>query len=819
MSIPLKRTKFASPISPTIYALLGALVGCTILSSQPRLIELLNQGSLLGNLALHPLRRNNLFEVIGCLAALIFALYLPLLIRRLTATVSEAARAGKSEMRLITAAESNADAVLMYDCIRNRSGEISDFKFTFLNRSAERMIGVDREHVLGKNLLEVFPALCEPGRLAIYREVVETGEPAVLELTHPLLKNDDSPARHHVQVVKLQDGIAMTVTDVTLRAQYKEDLTRALSFNKSVVTCSPFSIIVPDKAGRITCINPAAERMLWYKESDLLGHSYTDLHDFHEIVLRAEELSSQFGLDVDSDHHVFRLTPEKGLIDEREWTYIRKDGSRVPVQLCVSALRDANECVTGFLGISYDLTEKKRAEEYIYHVAHHDPLTGLPTRTLLRDRLEVFIERARRSQQNLAVMMVDLDNFKRVNDSLGHQAGDTVLCEISRRLKACVRKSDTVARMGGDEFVVLLPDLRSAADAHEICQKILASVAQPIHVGRHDIIVTASVGIGLFPDCGDIDALFKNADLAMYNVKARGRNGSEVYTPELAMPGLEQLQMESALRKALDAGEFEIVYQPQISFTTSKVIGVEALLRWNSKALGPVAPNIFIPIAEEIGLIVPIGEWVLVEACKEIATLQKRLGVECSVAVNISPRQFQRKDFPATVERALHASGLKPHQLELEITEQLLMVDSEESLEIMERVRKLGVRFAIDDFGTGFSNMAYINRFAVDRIKIDRSFISRCDVDSTSRAVTSAIITLARSLDIEVIAEGVESQEHVEMLTQMSCDQAQGYFYSRPLKPADLERFAFQSLQEFSVVAGSNAILNQVPPTVLASMA
>src|ERR1700679_1361256 len=243
MSISLKRTKFASPISPTIYALLGAIVGCTILSSQPRLIELLNQGSLLGNLALHPLRRNNLFEVIGCLAALIFALYLPLLIRRLIATVSEAARAGKSEMRL------NAAAVLMYDCIRNRSGEISDFKFTFLNRSAERMIGVDREHVLGKNLLEVFPALCEPGRLAIYREVVETGEPAVLELTHPLLKNDNSPPRHPVQVVKLQDGIAMTVTDVTLRAQYKEDLTRALSFNKSVVTCSPFSIIVTDTAG------------------------------------------------------------------------------------------------------------------------------------------------------------------------------------------------------------------------------------------------------------------------------------------------------------------------------------------------------------------------------------------------------------------------------------------------------------------------------------------------------------------------------------------------------------------------------------------
>jgi diguanylate cyclase (GGDEF)-like protein/PAS domain S-box-containing protein len=796
MFISLKRAKFVSPFSPAISALLGALVGCTILFPPTRLIELVTRESVLPNLPVHSFHPNNLREVIGCVAAIIFILYLPLLVRTVAATVSEAARAGKSEMRLITAAESSADAVLMYDCIRNRNGQISDFKFTFLNRSAERMIGVDREQVLGKNLQEVFPALCEPGRFAIYNDVVETGEPALLELTHPLLRDGDTPARHHVHVVKLQDGIAMTVTDVTLRAQYKEDLTRALSFNKSVVTCSPFSIIVTDKAGLITCINPAAEKMLGYQQSDLLGQPYTDLHDFHEISLRAGELSSQFSVDVGPDHHVFRLTPEKGLIDEREWTYIRKDGSRVPVQLCVSALRDADECITGFLGISYDLTEKKRAEEYIYHVAHHDPLTGLPTRTLLRDRLEVFIERAKRSQENLAVMMVDLDNFKRVNDSLGHQAGDTVLCEISRRLKACVRKSDTVARMGGDEFIVLLPDLRSVTDAHEICQKLLASVAQPIRIGRHDIIVTASVGIALFPECENIDALFKNADLAMYNVKARGRNGSEVYTPDLAMPRLEQLQMESALRNALGAGEFEIVYQPQVSFTSNKVIGVEALLRWNSQAFGPVAPITFIPIAEEIGLIVPIGEWVLVEACREIAALQKRLGVQCSVAVNISPRQFQRKDFPATVERALLASGLKPHQLELEITEQLLMVDSEESLEIMERVRKLGVRFAIDDFGTGFSNMGYITRFAVDRIKIDRSFVSRCDVDENSRAVTAAIIALAHSLQIEVIAEGVESEQQVQMLRQMSCDQAQGYFYSRPLKLADMQNFSLRNLLE-----------------------
>ncbi len=583
--------------------------------------------------------------------------------------------------------------------------------------------------------------------------------------------------------------------DVTLCTPYNDELQQALSFNRSVVACSPFSIIVTGKTGLITCVNPAAERMLRYQERDLLGQPYTSLHDPHEIARRAEELSSQFGQDVYPDHHVFRLTPENGLTDEREWTCIRKDGSRVPVQLVVTALRDTADSIIGFLGISYDLTEKKRTEEYIYHVAHHDCLTGLPTRTLLRDRSELAIERAKRAQDKLALMLVDLDNFKRVNDFLGHQAGDTVLCEIARRIKGCVRKSDTVARMGGDEFVVLLPDIRSSNDASDICQKLLAAIGRPTQIGKHEIIVTASIGISLFPESEELDLLFKHADLAMYNVKARGRNGGEIYTPELAMPGLEQLQMESALRAALDAQEFEIAYQPQVSLSGSRMLGVEALLRWNSRIFGPVAPNLFIPIAEQTGLIVSIGEWVLIEACKQMAALQNRLGSPLSVAVNISPRQFQQKNFPATVEHALLASGLRPHQLELEITEQLLMIDSEESLEIMQRVRKLGVRFSIDDFGTGFSNMGYITRFAIDRIKIDRSFISRCHTDPTSRAVTVAIIALAHSLEIEVIAEGVESEEHVRMLTQMSCDQAQGFFYSRPLDPGSLEIFANRFLE------------------------
>ncbi len=732
----------------------------------------------------------------GSIAATVFVAGLPISVRRLTLIVRDTTRSRDNELRLIAAAESSADSVILYDSVHDAAGEIRDFKFIFLNGNAAQTIGLDRSQFVGKNLYEVFPTIRTTDLFERHKRVAETGEPALIEVTSSTFQPSGKPGRYQIQVVKLSNGIATTITDVTARYQHKEDLKRALNFNKSIIASSPFSIIVTDKTGTITTINPAAERMLWYEESDLLGRDSIELHDPEELRQRAIDLSTQFDTEVRPDHQVFRLAPEKGLIDEREWTYIRKDGSRVPVQLVVTALRDSDECITGFVGISYDLTERKRAEEYIYHVAHHDPLTGLPTRTLLRDRLEVSIERARRTQDNLAVMMVDLDNFKRVNDSLGHQAGDTVLCEISKRLKSCVRKSDTVGRMGGDEFVVLLPDLRSDKDAEDVCQKLLAAVAQPIRIGKHEIIVTASIGIGLFPLCDDVDSLFKNADFAMYRVKNSGRNGSQVYVPGIAMQGLQQLQMESALRTALEDEEFEILYQPQISFTDGRMLGMESLLRWNSSEFGLVGPNTFIPLAEETGLIVPIGEWALLQSCKEVAALQRRLGVECSVAVNISPRQFQQKDFPATVEHALNTSGLKPEQLELEITENLLMVDSEESLEIMQRVRKLGVRFAIDDFGTGFSNMGYITRFAVDRLKIDRSFISRCDVDENSRAVTAAIIALAHSLQIEVIAEGVESEEHVQMLRQMSCDQAQGYFYSRPLKLVDMQNFSLRNLRE-----------------------
>ncbi len=604
-------------------------------------------------------------------------------------------------------------------------------------------------------------------------------------------------ALRRIQVMRSEEE-AHTATD--------KELQSSLSFHRAVISCAPFCMIATDAAGIITSVNPAAERMLRYNSAALLGKDILLLHDPIEVAQRAHKLSLDLGVEVPPSYQVLQAYAERDLAGGQEWTYIRRDGSRLPVQLSVNKLEDQDGSSLGLIGIAYDLTERKWAEERLDYVAHHDPLTNLPARALLRDRLGVAIEHATRSQTILAILLIDLDNFKRVNDSLGHPAGDTLLREVATRLRGFVRKSDTVARMGGDEFVVMLSELNCPEDARDVAAKLLDVISEPVLIGRHDIRITASIGISIFPESDDIDMLFKNADLAMDRVKLHGRNGIEVHTPGLDIESHQQLQMESALRRAIEASEFEVVYQPQISFTDDRMTGVEALLRWNSAEFGAVMPTTFIPLAEESGLIVPIGEWILRNACKQIAALQVELNREIAVAVNISPLQFQQKDFPETIERALRDSGLRASQLELEITEQLLMLDSEESIEIMRRVRTLGVRFAIDDFGTGFSNMGYITRFNVDRIKIDRSFISKCDTDANGRAVTSAIIALAHSLDMEVIAEGVETTRHIETLKLMQCDHAQGSLYSRPLQLAALRSFAARTFTLPPITADKSGI-------------
>ncbi len=557
--------------------------------------------------------------------------------------------------------------------------------------------------------------------------------------------------------------------------------TRNLAFDKAFTISSPFAIIAVDLDGVVSEMNPAAERMLWYDKDEVVGRkSLFSFHDPQEVAQRAAELSREFRSNVNPGMEVFKMIADLGLTTDTEWTYVRKDGSRLDVQLIVSPLTDEAGKMFGILSVAYDITERKRVEEQISHIEHHDALTGLPTRTLLRDRLHVALGQARYNQSSVALLMVDLDNFKRINDTMGHHAGDAALVSIANRLRASLRRSDTVARMGGDEFVVMLQDIYTLDEAERVTQKLLDAIRQPIPINSEIHSITASVGVCIYPArAEDEETLLRNADAAMYCAKSDGRNSYQVFSESMALANDKKRVMQSALDCALAQDEFTLVYQPQISLSSGEVIGMEALLRWHSKRIGSIPPNDFIPVAEDSGLIVPIGEWVIRTACRQAAQFNSRLGHPIIVAVNLSPRQFQQDNLDKVIEEALAESGLEPGLLELEITENILVSDSPKTVRALDSIRNLGVRISIDDFGTGFSSMSYILRFKVDRIKIDRSFISNINSDLNSGAVAQAIIALAHGLKINVIAEGVETSDVCDTLIDKGCDEAQGFYYSR----------------------------------------
>lgn len=730
-----------------------------------------------------------LLKVIGAVSAALTALGLPVFLHAIQNLERRAENGDLSETRLAVAMERSLDAVLIFRSVRDAADQVVDFRFTFVNVNAEQMLGVERVYLLEKNLGELYPAIATAGRIDQFKAVVDLGQTFTLETESPILRSGTLPAYCRLHAMKLGDGLVVTCTDLTHSKLADRDLKRALAFNKAVVLSSPFSIIVTDLEGKITAVNPAAERLLLYSKEDLRGQNIMLLHIEPEIQKRASELSREFGVPIQPDFSVLRTKVNLGTSEEREWTYLRKDGSEVPVQLTTSVVEDEEGAVIGVMNVSHDLTERKQSNDYIYQLAHYDTLTGLPVRSLLHDRLEMAIVRGGGAQTLFAVMLIDLDHFKRVNDLLGHQAGDSVLCAIAERLKKLVREVDTVARFGGDQFIVLLSELRSRRYAERLAQKVMDILSAPIRVQGENVEITVSVGLSFFSSTSTADELIRQADIAMYRSKSLGGNGVVTFTPNLGQEVMHKLLMETEMRAGLARNEFSLLYQPQVLMSTSALTGVEALIRWNNPTLGTVMPNDFIPIAEETGLIVAIGAWAIRTACMEIAQLQRESGNDLTLAVNVSPRQVHEEDFQRTIEHALAESGLDPALLEIEITERLLMRDSEEALQIIERIQALGVTTAIDDFGTGFSNMSYITRFKVDRLKIDRTFVSRCVEDENSLAVTTAIIELAHSLKMTVVAEGVETAEQALKLYSLQCDAAQGYLYSRPLSLANLRQY------------------------------
>lgn len=469
-----------------------------------------------------------------------------------------------------------------------------------------------------------------------------------------------------------------------------------------------------------------------------------------------------------------------------EFEIIGLKGSHRWLETHAVPLRDTQGHITALLSVTRDITERKAATEHIQHLAHYDALTDLPNRALLHERLRQAIHLAQRQSKPIAVMFLDLDRFKHVNDSLGHQAGDRLLVEVARRLQTCVRSSDTLARLGGDEFVLVLAGVTCTSDATQVVQKVFTVLQLPFLLEGRELTITPSIGISLFPDDGsNADELIRNADAAMYQAKEAGRSTFHFYTADMNARAMDLLALEAALRRALERDELVLFYQPKIELTSGRMIGVEALIRWQHPEWGLVSPARFIPLAEETGLILPIGDWALREACRQAVTWRDQ-GRPLTVAVNLAARQFRQPGLVARVAATLTETGIDPAMLELEITESAMMHDPQQVTETLSELKRIGVRIAIDDFGTGYSSLGYLKHFPVDVLKIDQTFIRDAPTHPHDATIVRVIIDMARALNLQVIAEGVETAAHLAFVQNMGCDLAQGYHFAKPMPANEL---------------------------------
>ena len=524
----------------------------------------------------------------------------------------------------------------------------------------------------------------------------------------------------------------------------------------------------------IIYVNPAFERITGYTSQEVMGRNGR---------LLAGDDREQPGLE---DIRAAQRELREGHAELRNY---RKDGRLFWNELSISPVHNESGDVTNFVGIINDITERKGHEEQLEYQANHDGLTGLPNRNLLADRIGQALTYADRYSKHAVVLFIDLDHFKFINDSLGHDMGDELLQIAAKRLTACVRSIDTVARHGGDEFVIVLPDLAESEDAARVAQKIQDAIYRPYRIGEHELTVSCSTGISIYPKDGeDAQALLKNADVAMYRAKEQGRNNFRFFTGELNDRVLARMTMEKHLRRALERDEFLIHYQPQVDLYTGRITGMEALVRWQSPELGFIPPARFIPLAEETGLIVPIGEWVLRAACAQNKAWQDAGFPPLVMAVNLSPRQFRQEGLAETVARIVEETGLEPQRIELEIIESLLMHDVDSATVILNKLKELGVQLTMDDFGTGYSSLSYLKRFPFDKMKIDQSFVHDITSDPDSAAIVKTIIALAHSLNLRVIAEGIETEGQLGYLRSHACDEMQGYYFSRPVPTLEFEQ-------------------------------
>lgn len=559
--------------------------------------------------------------------------------------------------------------------------------------------------------------------------------------------------------------------------QRTAELGRTNQTLSTLVQASPVAIMMLDNELKIKAWNPAAERIFGEREEDVLGRPFADVAgngDREGFTWLEETLNDK---------------PSSQL----ETRLVNRDGRPVDVNIWTATLREIDGELAGVMAVIADVTERKQAEERIQYLAYHDTLTDLPNRVLFEDRLNQSLTQAMWNNQKLAVMFLSIDRFKKFNDTLGHAIGDMLLREIAVRLVRCVGGGNTVARFASDEFSLLINQINSAEDAAEIARAVANVLEEPFALSDQELYVTASIGIGLYPyDGRESQPLLQNAGAALYRAKQQGGNNYQFYTADMNARALKRLSVESKLRRALDGEEFRLYYQPQISLSTGQITAMEALVRWQQGDLELLQPAEFIPVAEDTGLIVSIGEWVLRSACRQTkAWIDSGFG-PLRVAVNLSPRQFQQRNLLELIDGVLAETGLDPELLELEITESSIMQNAESAIETLSELKTRGVKISIDDFGSGYSSLSYLKRFPIDVLKIDQSFVRDTTTDPKDAAIVMAIITLAHSLNLKVIAEGVETEEQLRFLRLLRCDNMQGYLFSKPLPVDEFEQLLFE---------------------------
>jgi diguanylate cyclase (GGDEF)-like protein/PAS domain S-box-containing protein len=690
--------------------------------------------------------------------------------------------------------------------------------YTYCSEKVFDLLGYLPEEIIGKTPFDFMPPKEAEMIKPLFQKIVENKEP-IKDLENWNIRKDGKRILVRTNGMPILDekrnlkGYRGVDKDITERRKSQEALKESEARFRAISNTAADAILLMDSEGKISYWNPAAEKIFGYSSDETLGK---DLHSFLSPKRYHEDASKGF--------EKFKKTGQGPAIGNTlEFSAIKKDGTEFPIEVSTSAIQINGKWCS--VGIVRDISDRKRSEEQITYIAYHDTITDLPNRHFLKDRLQQALASAKQHKRVVAVLFLDLDNFKRINDTFGHDVGDNLLKSVADRLAKYVRKSDTiaridteeshttVARLGGDEFTLLLTEISNIQSASKVAQRILDLFRHPFIVGNNEMFITTSIGISLYPDDGeDVDTLLKNADRAMYYAKDQGRNNFQFYTESMNIVTIERIAMENSLRKALDRKELQVYYQPQLDISSGKIIGAEALLRWLHEEKGLLPPSTFIPMAEETGLIVPIGEWVLRTACAQNKAWQDAGFAPIYVTVNISSAQFKQKTFLETVARLLNDTGLEPKYLELELTESILIESTEMAIITLNELKNMGIRLSIDDFGTGYSSLSYLKKFPIDILKIDRSFVRNLSTDPDDRAIINAIIAMAHTLNLKVIAEGVENEQQLAFLHEQGSDGIQGYIFSPPV-PTDLLTQYMKEGKSLNTIVNLSGCTSQICPS------